>query len=251
MWVGEEFPRTTMTNNGELTIIGCMRQWWIVYFKPIEDNQNGYFLPSGMHWRNGDWKKIPLEVLYTVFPVFPHVVINKKKYRCSDSLCSRMTVFHPFIGLLLFFLLCCCFLNSPVHAVLGSFEISFFLVPSFYGSLFLLPTSSPLPPSFLLLFLRSYFLRLLGEERQAEIMSQNQEEQQEIEGLSRKEPSSLCLHTDALSPLLHSYERGISRNRSAWRFNNFSTTRLVIEHENSSEVCLESQLHFWEVGGPV
>lgn len=101
-----------------------MRQWWIVYFKPMEDNPIGHFLPNGIYSQNCNRENSAWGSMHC-FSCFPDMVINKKKCRCSDSLLCPMTVFHPFIRLLLLFILCCCFLNSSAHAVLRT--LGFFL----------------------------------------------------------------------------------------------------------------------------
>lgn len=91
-------------------------------------------------------------------------------------------------------------------------------------------------------------------------MSQNQEKQPEIEGLSRKE-NAVCpgkaqltlsvfleagsvlvyVHTKGAYPEIGQLEGQIASAWPGWSW----------EHEKISEVCLEGQLHSWEAEGPV
>lgn len=120
--VGKEFPHITMSNNDQLTIIGCMRQWWIVYCKPIEDNKMLTFFLLESTSKIGTEKKFPLVVFTHGFSCFLDDVIKKKKCRCSDSLVSHDSASSW---------LCCSycsfyvvFLNSLTNAVL----LSLFLI---------------------------------------------------------------------------------------------------------------------------
>lgn len=126
LWLGEEFPHITISNNNQLTIIGCRRQWWIVYQKPIEHNPNGHFLPGGIHSQNWNRRKIPLEGFAHWFSCFPDMVINKKKCRCSDSPLHHMTMFYPLLGCSYcsFYVVVALFFNFPAHAVLRNFSVS-------------------------------------------------------------------------------------------------------------------------------
>lgn len=89
-----------------------MRQWWIVYCKPIEDNKVVTFFLLESPSKIRTEKNFHLWFFTHSFSCFLDEVIKKKQCRCSDFFC-RMTLLHPFIMLLLLFLLCCGVLKLP------------------------------------------------------------------------------------------------------------------------------------------
>lgn len=96
---GEEFPSITMSNDCQLTILGCTKTMrnCIPQAYRRQSKWSLFFLLESTRKVGTGKKNFPLVVYAHCFSCFLGEVIKKKKYRCADSLLSHDSVSSLFV----------------------------------------------------------------------------------------------------------------------------------------------------------